>query len=169
VEQSVGTERDDKVVLRRKFRDLRRQFKSKEGRSVSQQLQFNLQKFVQDFKQDGVQFGLYRSRRDEAPCNLEPVTDFYFPVLKGSEIEFRRPHSKTAFQTNSLAFEEPILEQSTPIDLSRPIILFCPAVAIDMDGRRLGLGKGYYDRFFAEHPHVLRVGVVFHGQLSAHA
>jgi 5-formyltetrahydrofolate cyclo-ligase len=33
---------------------------------------------------------------------------------------------------------------------------------------RLGLGKGYYDRFFAHHPDVLRVGVVFHVQVSSH-
>lgn len=170
MEKSVGTERDDKVVLRRKFRDLRREFKSKEGRSVSQQLQFNLQKFVDDFSQEDVQFCLYRSRRDEAPCNLEPVENFYYPTLnEAGEMEFRKPHTANAFQSNKLAFDEPILGESTLMDITKPMIVFCPAVAIDQEGRRLGLGKGFYDRFFAKYPQALRVGVVFHVQISSHA
>jgi 5-formyltetrahydrofolate cyclo-ligase len=172
VDKNLGTERDDKVVLRRKFRDLRRDFKSREGRSVSQQLQLNLQKFIDDFKQDDMQFALYRSRRDEAPCNLTPVTGFFYPALTSgspTEMEFRKPDSAKAFQSNKLAFDEPVREQSTLMDTSKPMIVFCPAVAIDHEGRRLGLGKGFYDRFFAKHPQALRVGVVFHVQISSHA
>lgn len=159
---------DDKAVLRQKFRELRRKFKAEGGRSVAHQLEQNLKKFISDFDQTGVQFCLYRARRDEAPCFLDPATKFFYPVLKGEELEFRRPLTATAFQTNTLAIEEPILDQSVPLDPEKPIIAFCPAVAIDSRGVRIGLGKGYYDRFFANHPEALRVGVVFHVQFSSH-
>jgi 5-formyltetrahydrofolate cyclo-ligase len=131
-------------------------------------LQQNLQKFVTDFSVPDVQFGLYRARRDEAPCALTPVTQFFYPALNGNQLEFRRPLTAKAFQTNSLAVEEPLKDHSVALDPGRPTIIFCPAVAVDANGMRLGLGKGFYDRFFAAHPEVLRVGVVFHVQISAH-
>lgn len=169
MEKSRGLAHDDKVVLRKKFRDIRREFKSQEGRVVTEQLEQNLLKFVGDFRKEGVQFCLYRARRDEAPMELSPVTDYYFPTLLQDEMEFRRPHSKSAFQSNALAFEEPLVDQSTPLDFKRPLVVFCPAVALDHAGGRLGLGKGHYDRFFAKHPDALRVGVVFQVQLSTQA
>lgn len=164
----ANTVPDDKAVLRRKFKDLRRQFKSGEGRTAAGLLSLNLQKFLRDFSTAGVQVGLYRARRDEAPCALAPVSQFFYPVLEGNDIEFRRPNKGASFQTNALNFNEPIVEQSTPLDLTKPIIIFCPSLAIDSHGLRLGQGKGYYDRFLARHPQALRVGVVFHVQISSH-
>lgn len=168
METNAASARDDKAVLRQKFRDLRRKFKAGGGRSVALPLESHLQKFIRDFDQPGVQFCLYRARRDEAPCNLRPLSQFFFPVVRGSELEFRRPFTEKAFQTNAMNVEEPIAEQSSPLDLSQPVVVFCPAVAIDQEGVRLGLGKGYYDRFFASQPDALRVGVVFHVQISSH-
>ncbi len=172
MEKTPGALHDDKVVLRQKYRNLRRQFKSEEGRAVTEQLTLNLRKFEADIKGQSAdhaatQFCQYRARRDEASCLLTPPTDYYFPALKGDEIEFRRPHKKSSFQTNAMAFDEPIPDQSTPLDLSRPTVVFCPAVAIDQFGVRLGLGKGFYDRFFSSNPQVLRVGVVFQVQVSS--
>ncbi len=162
-----GFERDDKVLLRQKYRQLRKKFKSQEGRTVTDALHSNLKKLLTDFSVPEVQVCLYRARRDEAPVNLTPSTKYFFPVLKGEDLEFRSPNTKTAFQANSLNIDEPILEQSSPLDLTKPVIVCCPAVAIDHQGRRLGLGKGYYDRFLAQNPNALRVGVLFHIQISS--
>lgn len=40
-----------------------------------------------------------------------------------------------------------------------PTLLFCPLVGFDRRGGRLGQGGGHYDRYFAAHPHALRIGV----------
>lgn len=43
-------------------------------------------------------------------------------------------------------------------------ICVTPLLAVDKDGYRLGYGGGYYDRYFASHPNVLRVGICYAGQ-----
>ena len=41
-----------------------------------------------------------------------------------------------------------------------PDLLLVPALACDSKGNRIGRGKGYYDRFIAKHPQVLRCAVI---------
>jgi len=47
-------------------------------------------------------------------------------------------------------------EPSAPIE---PALIFCPLVGFDRKGNRLGQGGGHYDRFFAAHPAIPRIGV----------
>lgn len=43
-------------------------------------------------------------------------------------------------------------------------IALVPLLCADRQGNRLGYGGGYYDRYFAAHPSVLRIGVAYEGQ-----
>ena len=43
-------------------------------------------------------------------------------------------------------------------------VALTPLLAVDGEGYRLGYGGGYYDRYFAAHPGVLRVGLAYAGQ-----
>lgn len=40
-----------------------------------------------------------------------------------------------------------------------PALIFCPLVGFDRNGGRLGQGGGHYDRYFAAHPDIPRIGV----------
>ncbi|PKP88800.1 MAG: 5-formyltetrahydrofolate cyclo-ligase [Alphaproteobacteria bacterium HGW-Alphaproteobacteria-17] len=40
-----------------------------------------------------------------------------------------------------------------------PDIIFCPLVGFDRRGGRIGQGGGHYDRYFAAHPAMLRIGI----------
>jgi 5-formyltetrahydrofolate cyclo-ligase len=40
-----------------------------------------------------------------------------------------------------------------------PALILCPLLGFDRAGGRLGQGGGHYDRYFATHPHILRIGV----------
>jgi 5-formyltetrahydrofolate cyclo-ligase len=42
-----------------------------------------------------------------------------------------------------------------------PDILLVPLIGFDRGGHRLGQGGGYYDRWFAGHPHAMRVGIAW--------
>jgi len=46
-----------------------------------------------------------------------------------------------------------------------PEIFLVPGLAFDRMGKRLGRGKGYYDRYFDHHRKVLKIGICFSGQL----
>ena len=39
--------------------------------------------------------------------------------------------------------------------------ILVPGLAFDAEGHRLGRGRGYYDRFLAEHPDIYKIGVCF--------
>lgn len=42
-----------------------------------------------------------------------------------------------------------------------------PLLAFDGRGTRLGYGGGWYDRYFASHPHMLRVGIAYEAQYTS--
>src|SRR5262249_10333295 len=109
---------------------------------MAKPLNENLKRFLRDFSD--AQVCLYKARPDEAPCDLEPSTKFYYPRMNGEVLEFRRPLSSDAFQKNKLAIAEPMLDRSELLAEDKPTVVCCPAVAIDSHGVRLGLGKGYY-------------------------
>ncbi len=53
-----------------------------------------------------------------------------------------------------------------PFDLKRLDLVLVPGIAFDRKGRRLGRGKGYYDRFLKSlPPHVETIGLAYDFQL----
>jgi len=44
-------------------------------------------------------------------------------------------------------------------------LILIPGLAFDRCGGRLGRGRGYYDRFLAQHPEAVRVGICFDEQV----
>lgn len=48
-----------------------------------------------------------------------------------------------------------------------PTVLLVPLVGFDRGGARLGQGGGYYDRWFAAHPHATRIGIAWSVQEAA--
>ena len=71
--------------------------------------------------------------------------NFYFPVVEDDSIYPVLYDSKKGFKTGKYNIMEPIGEKLS--DYSILDLIFVPALAVDMEGFRLGYGKGYYDRF----------------------
>ena len=76
------------------------------------------------------------------------------PTLRGRALSFAVLHDDARLVANRFG----ILEPESPA-LVEPTIVLAPVVAFDARGRRLGMGGGYYDRYFATAPDALRVGV----------
>lgn len=82
-----------------------------------------------------------------------PVT-LAFPVLFEGEMFFGVPNGLPKGKT----WLEP------PYSLTEPTWFLVPGVGFDLNGARLGRGKGFYDRFL-ETRNVLKIGVAWSEQL----
>lgn len=82
------------------------------------------------------------------------------PDMAFFEVKSRRELTEGAFHV-----PEPMADGREPVDWKGALVLV-PGVAFDRAGFRCGYGKGYYDRYFASYPELVRVGVAFECQLS---
>ncbi len=159
--------KDEKSALRTQFREQRQRFVKDAGAAAQTAIQENIKRLKRDLAASTVQACAYRAVADEVDPCVQPLTELYFPKIeKGPTLSFWRPSQPDAFTVNKYGILEPVPEQSVALDPKQASIVLCPALAVDSLGRRIGSGAGYYDRFFAATPQALRVGVVFHIQVS---
>ena len=45
------------------------------------------------------------------------------------------------------------------------MFMLVPGVAFDLEGNRIGYGKGYYDNYLKDYPEILTVGICFSNQI----
>jgi len=86
------------------------------------------------------------------------------PVVIGDDIELREYKGEEFIQTGAFNILEP---SSTPFftDYNRIDLVIVPGVAFSKDGKRLGRGRGYYDRFLPKLNHTYKLGVGFSFQI----
>ena len=86
---------------------------------------------------------------------------FYLPRVNGVDLEVL-PFEESRLELGSFHIEEPTGHDITdPQDIELVVV---PAVAFDRKGRRLGRGKGFYDRFL-QSTKATKVGVGYEFQL----
>lgn len=156
--------RDDKSLLRRDYREARASFARESGARVRASLEHNISRLIRDLDTANLQVAVYRPREDEPQFEVKPVSAFYYPRMEGQKLRLLRPAK--GFTKGPLGIEEPVEEGAKEINTAKPMLVFCPAVAVDLQGARLGMGKGFYDRFFADHPQASRAAVVYQIQVS---
>ncbi|MEZ5679735.1 MAG: 5-formyltetrahydrofolate cyclo-ligase [Erythrobacter sp.] len=120
----------------------------------------------------GTTVGLYRANPDEAPA--ASYAKFFFE--RGHELALPRFASRNApmqFARFADPFEEEDLEVG-PLGLLQPFsdapemtpdILIVPLVGFTATGARLGQGGGHYDRWLADHPATVAIGLAWDCQL----
>lgn len=86
---------------------------------------------------------------------------FYLPRVNGVNLEVL-PYEESRLELGSFHIEEPSGNDLTdPADIELVVV---PAVAYDRKGKRLGRGKGFYDRFLTQ-TKATKVGVGYEFQL----
>ncbi len=76
------------------------------------------------------------------------------PVLGRRRMRFAAYRPGETMAANRFGIPEP----ATPCYVA-PSVVLTPLVAFDDAGRRLGMGGGYYDRYFAAAPSLPRIGI----------
>jgi 5-formyltetrahydrofolate cyclo-ligase len=110
--------------------------------------------------------GAYRPLPGEP--NLEPFlaalphVTLMLPRIAGTALAWVEVSGDTEFEIGPFGVRQPIGSDATEAATTADALLI-PALAVDVSGRRLGQGGGYYDRFLATlpvHGGPLRVAVV---------
>ena len=70
-------------------------------------------------------------------------------------------------ETGHYGIREPKADRLRPVPREEIDAVLVPAVAFDRQGRRVGYGGGYYDRFLPEMPRAARIGAAFACQIVA--
>ena len=132
-----------KSILREKFIKLRRDLPDEQRIAFNSQITDNLPLFA------GIVAG-YSAFRGEASVTF---LNMALPVIDGNQIYFA---CGGELHRNKMGILEPV--GGTPII---PDIILVPLVAFDDNCNRLGYGGGYYDRYFASHPHAVKIGIAY--------
>ncbi len=100
---------------------------------------------------DGEKIAIYYPLRYEislmALVDLFPNCCFYLPVIQ-EELKFVRYRKNDILQKGPFQTYEPMGEALLPDEMDK---IFIPCLATSRDYRRLGYGKGYYDRALANY------------------
>lgn len=86
---------------------------------------------------------------------------FFLPRVNGVNLELL-PYEETRLEIGSFHIEEPTGNDIIPVEEIEVIVV--PGVAFDKKGRRLGRGKGFYDRMLHS-AKAIKIGVGYDFQL----
>lgn len=111
----------------------------------------------------------YVSLPDEADTRV--LIDYFFehqrkvavPRVENDKICFYYVNSWQDLQPGAMGILEPKAACLPARDSNKPIII--PGVAFDHSGNRLGYGGGYYDRFLAADPSLIKIAIAYEFQV----
>jgi 5-formyltetrahydrofolate cyclo-ligase len=72
----------------------------------------------------------------------------YLPKIRDNSMSFHRHHQGASLEKNRYGINEPKIETERCEAMQLDLVLM-PLVSFDSDGKRLGMGGGFYDRCFA--------------------
>ncbi|WP_395060973.1 5-formyltetrahydrofolate cyclo-ligase [Flavobacterium sp.] len=163
-----------KKELRKKYKDLRQQFTSSEIEEMSLKIANNLLKLNNLPNGSEIWNKTYYHLFLTIEAQKEINTEFILHILQGKDKEIVVAKSdfdalemthylltdNTKFKKNQYNIPEPIDGLEVPV--SKIDVVFVPLLAFDIQGNRVGYGKGFYDKFLSQcHPQTIKIGLSF--------
>lgn len=108
------------------------------------------------------------SEIDLAPFNdhLFQQKTLFLPFVEGEEIIPYKVENFSSFTRSEFGVYEPCPEKHLKASIEEIDVVLVPGIAFDRQGRRLGYGKGFYDRLLAKNPEILSIGIGYQEQFS---
>lgn len=156
-----------KKDLRQKLKAVLSSISKSDHHQLSLMVSENLKKFLieQNVIQKNLVIGVF------APIQNEPL---WFLSIDETKVQTAYPayaHDKMIFKlarmselVDQLDFGVKILGPAESAQTKTPDILIIPGLGFSKDGKRLGRGKGFYDRFL-EHSTAVKIGIAFEVQI----
>lgn len=108
---------------------------------------------------------LYRAVKGEVSLEGLSGKCFVWPLCIGEgDMIALLPEGESAWQEGYCGIPEPIRQRSREIAPEKIDLVICPCTAFDAQCRRMGMGKGFYDRFLPRCPKAHFVAVAFEAQ-----
>jgi 5-formyltetrahydrofolate cyclo-ligase len=146
----------NRTQLRRHFRQLRRSLSAAQQAAAARRLKRAFFRSPLALRHRHV--ALYLANDGEISPHfilsalLQRSSSCYLPVLhpvRTGQLLFCRLTGTTRYQTNRFGIMEPMIKGSQLLPARLLGLVLLPLVAFDVEGNRLGMGGGYYDRSFA--------------------
>ncbi|MFP4015887.1 MAG: 5-formyltetrahydrofolate cyclo-ligase [Halanaerobiales bacterium] len=145
---------ENKVILREKYFDKRRNFTIEKVRLVSEKIQERF--FSLDIVNKSDNFLLYHSIRNEIITHeiidflLEKGKNVYLPYISDdkSKLEIGCISKHEELAAGVFGIKEPNDRKNIPVQLMDIVVV--PGLLFDRNGYRIGYGGGYYDKLLAE-------------------
>lgn len=156
---------DSKQEIRQAIRSLKKQIGDAERRKQSDAVCLTVQRNLH--WQQAKTVMLYHALPDELDTRLLLESDkrIVLPVVEGDELKLKE-YRGNALRQGALGILEPDSEQY--FDQFEAIdVVIVPGVAFTSHGKRLGRGRGYYDRFLPRVPQAYKIGICYQQQLIA--
>ena len=155
-----------KIEAREKYRNLRKQLPESEILDMSLEIANNLLKFnIWELKT----FHLFMTIDENREVDTKPIFDLL--IGKGKEIII--PKINTSTNTlDSYIFDEKTLFEISKLRIPEPNngivfngkidVVILPLLAYDLDGNRIGYGRGFYDNFLSKlESEPLKIGISY--------
>lgn len=158
----------DKQALRRRYRRARRALSEQDQRRHAEAVAGHVLSHLPSEPCETRVVATYLARDGEVDLHLaiqgcwERGIAVAVPVLDGPTMHFAEYRPDTPMGRNRFGIAEP----DQPV-MVVPSVVLAPLVAFDERGTRLGMGGGYYDRYFAAVPIRERVGVAHECQRAS--
>lgn len=154
---------EDKLLLRREKIQAREALTPEQRRAYSSAIVRRLTQLPE--YQAAKTVMAYRAVKGEVSLEELSGKRFVWPMCVGEgEMIALLPEEESAWQKGYCGIPEPIKRRSKEISPEEIDLVICPCAAFDPQCRRLGMGKGFYDRYLFRCKGARLVAVAFEVQ-----
>src|SRR5262249_597497 len=165
--RAAGEDGDVKNALRREARNARRQVPQSTAGALSREACERVQALPEFANASRVV--LYRATDGEVAT--EPLADaartvgkrIFYPSVVDSGLQFLEDQGH-GWRPGEWGIPEPISDQNLGA-IQRDTLVVVPGVAFDLNGHRLGRGRGAYDRTLGRDAAAVRIGLAYEFQI----